>query len=185
MIFFTAAGKKHTLQFKKLSEYNEDKEELIKLVASWAKKAWGYLHQDDKKFYQKDIHKKQEQIYVATFYGQPVAMFGLFEKGFDPFRIGDDDALPPADDEIGSLGDAELKAVYFDYVFVEERLRGLGFARQLLEKAKALAIELDADLIYLDTLNPKLNNMYIKLGAKVICEGQYLENPTDVLSIKL
>ncbi|WP_392538853.1 GNAT family N-acetyltransferase [Legionella sp. 227] len=177
MIFFTAAGKRHTLEFKQLSQFKEDKEAHIKLTASWAKKAWGYLHQSDKKYYQRDIHKKQEQIYVATFHGLPVAMFGLFEKRFFPFQ---DDV---GDDKITQ--DTGLKAIYFDYIFVEEQFRGLGFARQLLNQAKALAIESGADLIYLDTLNPKLNNMYIKLGAKVICEGQYMENPTDVLSIKL
>ncbi|KTD67715.1 Acyl-CoA N-acyltransferase [Legionella steelei] len=177
VIFFTMAGKKHTLQFKRLSEFTEDKDEYIKLTASWAKTAWGYLHLDDKKYYLREVKEKQNEIYVATFYGLPVAMFGLFERRLDPFREEDDNTLAPSN--------TELKAVYFDYVFVEEKVRGLGFARQLLDKAKVLAIELGADLIYLETLNPKLNNMYKKLDAKVICEGQYIENPTDVLSINI
>ncbi|STY31403.1 Acetyltransferase [Legionella wadsworthii] len=175
MIFFTNAGRQHSLHFKKLSEYEENKEEYLSLAASWAKKAWGYLQNNDKKFYLRDIREKQDQIYVGTFNNQPVGMFGLFEKKFHPFP----------DNEKDDAAAGELKVVYFDYIYVEEKARGLGFARQLLEKAKCLAVELDADFIYLDTLNPKLNKMYIKIGAKVICEGQYLENPTDVLSIHL
>ncbi|QMT61651.1 MULTISPECIES: GNAT family N-acetyltransferase [unclassified Legionella] len=175
MVFFTTAGREHTLNFKKLSEYENNKEEYLKLAASWAKKAWGYLQNNDKQFYLKDVRAKQDQIYVGTFNDQPVGMFGLFEKNFHRFQNDDED----------SAIRGELKVVYFDYIYVEENARGLGFARQLLEKAKSLAVELGADFIYLDTLNPKLNKMYIKLGAKVICEGQYLENPTDVLSIHL
>ncbi|KTD43033.1 GNAT family N-acetyltransferase [Legionella parisiensis] len=175
MIFFTNAGRQHALHFKKLSEYEENKEEYLKLAASWAKKAWGYLQNNDKQFYLRDVREKQEQIYVGTYNNQPVGMFGLFEKKFHPFQDNEGNFAIPG----------ELKVVYFDYIYVEENARGLGFARQLLEKAKSLAVELDADYIYLDTLNPKLNKMYIKIGAKVICEGQYLENPTDVLSIHL
>ncbi|MCW8386958.1 GNAT family N-acetyltransferase [Fluoribacter dumoffii] len=176
MHFFTSAARHHTLQFKRLSEFEENKEEYLKLAASWARQAWGYLHKNEKKYYFREVLLNQDQIYVATFNEQPVGMFGLFEKRFDSFR--DHSAE-------GDTTSRKLKVVYFDYIFVEENARGLGFAGKLLNKAKSLAVEHGADLIYLDTLNPRLNKMYMKLGAKVICEGQYMENPTDVLSIKL
>ena len=176
MLFFTTAVKEHQLEFKKLSDYEgHHGNKYLRLTASWAKKAWGYLHGNDKDFYIREINNKKDHIYLAMYANQPVAMFGLFEKQVDPFLDNEEER---------TTGYPDLKFVYLDYIYVDERFRGLGFARQIMNKSTSLAQSLGADLMYLDTLSPKLNNFYTKCGAMVICEGQYLDNPTDVLSIK-
>lgn len=96
-----------------------------------------------------------------------MACLVYLKKKFHPFL----------DNERDDADADELKMVYFDYIYAEEKARGLGFARQLLEKAKSLYVELDADFIYLDTLNPKLNKMYIKIGAKWYVKGNILKIP--------
>jgi len=57
------------------------------------------------------------------------------------------------------------------YVYVEKEYRGLGFGKQILEKAKKLAKDSESKLILLDTLKPNLNRLYEKQGAEIVCEG--------------
>ena len=71
------------------------------------------------------------------------------------------------------------------YVYVDKNCRGLGFGKQLIEKAKYIAANQGANLILLDTLKPKLDRMYEKQGAQVVCEGRLYSHPTEILSISI
>lgn len=172
MLFFTTAIKKHTLQFKRLSEYTiAEKEQGLMLAATWATKAWGYIHEDED-FHYKELASNQEHIFIAFFSNQPVAMFGLFFKPLDSFPATQKRPHAPI-------------AAYLDYVYVDEKFRGLGFARQLVDQAKELAKSSQAQFIYLETLNPNVNRVYLHQGAKQICESQYCGHTTNILSFKL
>lgn len=206
MLLFTTAAKKHKLQFKKLSEYEQDhQEQCLELAEAWAKQAWGYVHEEED-FHRNDLLDKMEQLYIATFYNLPVGMFGLFEKRFTPSLDGDVDNNLSGDEVVfEEQGDARLDGAvialgeldenkldehestfaYLDYVYVDEKCRGFGFARQMINHAKLLAEDMQAELIYLETLNPKLDKVYLHHGAKQICESQYHSHPTHVLSFKL
>lgn len=175
MLFFTTARHDFILDFKKLSECEEEcepeyKNYYLNYAEKWAKKVWGYLHIMDENFHKNDLMKNCDKVYIAFFLGKPVGMFSLIEKKFDPLEI--------------ASGHKSTFA-YLDYVFIEERYRGFGFGKQLIIKAKDLAKEMRADLIYLDTLTPGLNNLYLKQKAEVVCENHYNTYPTEVLSIKL
>ncbi len=71
------------------------------------------------------------------------------------------------------------------YVYVDEKVRGLGFGHQIVNQAKLVAQESAAQLIYFDTLKQSLNKFYEKQGAKVVCEGRLFSEPTDVFRMSV
>jgi diamine N-acetyltransferase len=117
----------------------------------------------------------KDQVYIGTIdrlqvdvlRRLPVAMFALIDHASD------------------FLEEKQSERKMLMYVYVEPTCRGLGFGKQIIEKAIALAKKSGATLLVLDTLNPRLNHLYEKHGAKVICESRLFSEPTDVLSIKL
>lgn len=108
---------------------------------------------------------------VYRFYAeQPVAMFALLPHEYHM--------------ELAIRSSKLLNATELMYVYVDERVRGLGFGRQIADKAKAVAHDADAQLIYFDTLKQNLNRFYENQGAKQVCEGRLFTEPTDVFHMK-
>ena len=157
MHLFSMAKGLHALSFTRLCDCHEH----IPTVAKWIEDEWGYLRNkgvdEREKILQGDINKN---LYIGFYAGQPVAMFGLFDHQSE-----------------------FSKAMELMYVYVEKEYRGLGFGRQIIQTAKDYAAKANANLIFLDTLKPSLNRLYEMHDAKVIGEGVFYSNPTDVLVI--
>nr|HAT8713256.1 GNAT family N-acetyltransferase [Legionella jordanis] len=156
MLLFSSALAKHRLTFTRLSDCME----YLPLAAKWAEDEWGYIRNKGVEYREGVMRTLSHDVYIGTYAGQPVAMFGLLEHEFPNSR--------------------ELM-----YVYVDKEYRGLGFGKQVIEEAKRLAAMAGSDLILLDTLKPSLNRLYEKHDAKVICEGKLFSHPTDVLTIKI
>jgi diamine N-acetyltransferase len=97
-------------------------------------------------------------------------MFGLFNHPLHP--------------QLATTIDSP-KACGLMYVYVKNEYRGLGFGKQVIEKAKELASNTGAKLILLDTLKPSLNGLYKGEGAEVVCEGGLYSHGTDILRVTL
>ncbi|WP_367606830.1 GNAT family N-acetyltransferase [Legionella sp. W05-934-2] len=89
------------------------------------------------------------------------------------------------DAELSKESKKLTKAVELMYVYVDEKVRGLGFGHQIVNQAKLVAQESAAQLIYFDTLKQSLNKFYEKQGAKVVCEGRLFSEPTDVFRMSV
>ncbi|KTD09307.1 GNAT family N-acetyltransferase [Legionella jamestowniensis] len=165
MLLFSSALTKHKLTFTKLSDCMD----YVPIAAKWAEDEWGYIRNKGIDYRAEVMRTLKDNVYIGTFAGQPVAMFALLDHSFNADLVKTTDNLTHA---------RELM-----YVYVEKDCRGLGFGKQIIEKAKRLAAELGSDLILLDTLKPSLNGLYKKHGAEVVCEGQLFSHPTDVLRI--
>ncbi|MFO9228351.1 GNAT family N-acetyltransferase [Legionella pneumophila serogroup 1] len=167
MLLFSSALTKHKLTFTKLSDCME----YASIAAKWAEDEWGYIRNKGVDYRKEVLLSLSNDVYIGTYAGQPVAMFALLDHTFHP--------------QLTSVLDRPPHARELMYVYVDQNCRGLGFGKQIIEKAKVLATESGADLILLDTLKPRLNRLYEKYGAEEICEGQLFSHPTDVLRISL
>lgn len=154
MLFFTTAMKNHTLTFVKLSDCMDD----LETAAKWAEEEWGYLRNHPGLEFRKNLFQEKFQsiLYISFYNEQPVAMFSL-ENHKDPL----------------------LKTCKLSYVYVQQEYRGLGFGKQIIDKAKSLASDEKACIV-LDTLKPGLNALYMKHGARLVCESRLLGEPLEV-----
>lgn len=143
----------------------------LTLASTWVEDEWGYIRNKGIEFRKEMLTELNNQVYIATFNDQPVAMFVLHDYEFHSELREKAARLPIL---------CELMCVY-----VAKNCRGLGFGRQIIDKAKQCAKEAGADLILLDTLKPGLNRMYEKQGAEVVCESRLHSHPTDVMTMKI
>lgn len=167
MLLFSSAVIKHKLTFTKLSECMD----CIPIAAQWTEDEWGYIRNKGVEFRAEILRSLSDSIYVGTFAGTPVALFGLLEHSFHRDLAKATNKLPNT---------FELM-----YVFVEKEYRGLGFGKQIIEEAKSVASQSGANLILLDTLKPTLNRFYEKQGAELVCGGRLFSHPTEVFKIRL
>ncbi|HAT1764940.1 TPA: GNAT family N-acetyltransferase [Legionella pneumophila] len=175
---FTSA--RPELKFIRLSECKEH----LDTAAMWAKNAWGYMHLDDEQFHYKQLQELCEHVYIAMYDGLPVGMLAVIEKTLSleesieesSEKIVEDPSTP----EI-----IKMKNAYLDYVYIDERARSMGLAGIIIEKAKNLAREMNAEVMSLETLNSTLNGLYKRKGGRVICEGRYNDSyPTEIIRLK-
>ncbi|HAU1152386.1 TPA: GNAT family N-acetyltransferase [Legionella pneumophila] len=167
---FTSA--RPELKFVRLSDCKEH----LDTAALWAKNAWGYMHQDDEQFHYKQLLELCEYVYIAMYDGLPVGMLAVFEKTLSL----EENMEAPSTPDI-----TEMKNAYLDYVYIDERARSIGLAGIIIEKAKNLAREMDAEIMSLETLNSTLNGFYKRKGGRVICESRYNDSyPTEVIRLK-
>ena len=158
---------KAKLEFVKLSDHPE----YIPVAAQWVEDEWCYIRNKGVVERGKIIQKIQDDFYIGLYGNRPRAMFALLDHLIDLGLPGSIRALP--------------KAKQLMYVYVSEEVRGLGFGRQIIEKAKRLALETGSDVIVLDTLKSKLNRMYEQQGARVVCQHHLFSHPTDVLMMNV
>ena len=165
MKFFTTTS--HTLTFKKLS----DCPKYAPIAAKWAEDEWGYIRNKGVAYREQLFRDNSEQVYVGFYGNQPVAMFALF-----PFKYND---------ELANGSKNLTKAMELMYVYVDEKVRGLGFGHQIVEEAKQVAKDSGSQLIYFDTLKQGLNKFYEKQGAHLVCEGRLFTESTDVFRMSV
>ncbi len=150
---------KFDLTLTRLSE--EKNMESLEQVAEWTENKWGYLRGNPGIEKRKELMEKiKENLYVVKYANQPVGMFALHEHR-------------PLDEE------TQVKEL--SHVYVDDRFRGTGIGSRLVEAAKKIAKEQSAALIVFDTLNPELNRFYERHGAKVVCESQFMGQPSTLL----
>ncbi len=164
MKFFTTA--KHKLTFTKLSDCLD----CAPIAAKWAEDEWGYIRNKGIEFREQVLRGISDDVYIGFYAEQPVAMFAFLPHEYHTELATRSSKLPTA---------TELM-----YVYVDEKVRGLGFGRQVVDKAKAVAQDAGAQLIYFDTLKQSLNRFYENQGAKLVCEGRLFTEPTDVFYMK-
>lgn len=167
MLLFSSALSKHKLTCTKLSDCMG----YLPLAATWAEEEWGYIRKKGIEYRKGALNALNENVYIGTFAGKPVAMFALLDHEFHAELRAATVQLP------------KIKELM--YVYVDKEYRGLGFGRQIIEEAKRRARASEADLILLDTLKPGLNRMYENQGAEVLCENHLFSHPTDVLTFSL
>ena len=148
---------KHQLVFQPLAECIE----YLEISAQWAEGEWGYIRNKGIEYRRGVMNTLKDNVYIGTYANQAVAMFALLEH------------------------DSHENTLELMYVYVDKNCRGFGFGKQIIEKAKHIAANQGANLILLDTLKPKLDRMYEKQGAQVVCEGRLYSHPTEILSISL
>lgn len=156
MLLITSSVLKPNLNFIKLADCMQ----YLLIIAKWAEDEWGYIRNKGIQYRESVMDSLKDVIYVGIYANQPVAMFALLNN------------------------ENHAKCVDLMYVYVAKNCRGLGFGKQIIQEAKRLAIESDADLILLDTLKSNLTRLYEKHGAEVICEGRFYKQPSDVLAIR-
>ncbi len=157
MILFSSALTEHILAFKKLADCMEH----LQLLATWTEDEWGYIRNKGIEARKDIMAALKDNIHIAFYGDLPVGMFGLFPH------------------------DTHSNISELMYVYLDKNARGLGFANQIIVKSKKIAKEQGHSLILLDTLKPKLNRLYEKHDAKVVCESTLFSHPTDVLSLSL
>ncbi|AMP89011.1 GNAT family N-acetyltransferase [Legionella pneumophila] len=160
------------LKFIRLSECKEH----LDTAAKWAKNAWGYMHLDDEQFHYKQLQELCEHVYIAMYDGLPVGMLAVFEKTISLEENMEASSTPDI---------TEMKNAYLDYVYIDERARSMGLAGIMIEKAKSLAREMNAEVMSLETLSSTLNGLYKRKGGRLICESRYNDSyPTEVIRLK-
>lgn len=165
LLFNSKLSKNQSLNFVAL----DGAEEHLMTVATWAESEWGYIRHKGVNFRMQQFVELRQSIYVGLLNGAPVAMFALLDHEFTRDLQRDLPNLP------------HFKQLMF--VYVDERYRGLGFGRQIIQEAKQRAQAEGAELV-LDTLKPGLNGLYRAQGAHEVCEGRLYSNETDVLRMK-
>ncbi len=113
MLLFSSALAKHKLTFMRLSDCLD----YVSVAAKWAEDEWGYIRNKGVEYREEVMRTLSNDVYIATFAGQPVAMFVLLDHAFHPHLIATIDQLPHT---------RELM-----YVYVEKKFRGLGFGKQI------------------------------------------------------
>lgn len=122
----------------------------LEQAAIWADGAWGYLDNFQNNSID-DIRAHADRFYVALYNGQMIGMFGLYQHH--------------------SLNNS-LVIDELNYVYIHPNFRNFGFGRRMIEQAKLISKEKhQADIIIIETTNPKLNKFYEKLGAKFVCDS--------------
>lgn len=160
------------LKFVRLSECMEN----LDTAAMWAKKAWGYMHSDDEQFHYKQLQELCEHVYIAMYDDLAVGMLAVLEKELH---------LEESIETPISPGVPGITNAYLDYVYIDERARNLGFAGLIIEKAKSLAREMNAEIMSLETLSSALNGMYKRKGGREVCESRYNDcHPTEVIRLR-
>lgn len=167
MLLFSSALTRHRLTFVRLSEHLD----YGPLAAQWAEDEWGYIRNKGIEYREGVMRAISRDVYIGIFAGCPVAMFALLEHEFH-------ERLP-------RVADRPPHTRQLMYVYVDKDYRGLGFGKQIIEEARRLAASSGANLIVLDTLKPRLNRLYEKYEAKVVCEGTLFSHPTEVLTMKV
>lgn len=160
---------KHQLSFTKLSDCMEH----LPIAAKWAEDEWGYIRNKGIEYREGVMDYLKDSVFIATYAGQPVAMFALLNHEFH-------EDLMHAPIAMNLPHVLELM-----YVYVKKDCRGLGFGRQIIDEAKRLGREMGAERVQLDTLKPGLNRMYEKQGAEQLCEHHLFSHSTDVFTFKI
>lgn len=142
------------LSFEKLSSCSQ---EHIRTAATWIENEWGYIRNKGVEERIKILHELKDSVYIGFYGKHPVALFAVFPHEH-------------------LQGHSELM-----YVYVDEQLRGLGLGKQIINQAKLVSSQMQADNIVLDTLKTSLNGYYCKFGARVVCESRLYGEPTDIL----
>jgi GNAT superfamily N-acetyltransferase len=76
----------------------------------------------------------------------------------------------------GLLGFTHFNHFFVAAIFVDEKARGEGIGRELMQRAEALALQQGCEMIYLDTFDYQAPGFYEKLGFKVF--GTLQDYPT-------
>ncbi|GAB4223398.1 MAG: hypothetical protein Tsb005_18390 [Gammaproteobacteria bacterium] len=162
MFFYSTFSKfQHAIELYNLAESNNP--QWLKQVAEWAEKQWGYIRNFPGVEYRKSIIEKcSKNFYVITYSDILIGMFALFDGKSYP----------------------NIKIIKLEYFYIDERFRGLGVGRRIIDGIKSLYVK-NQDLIILDTLHPRLNAFYKKCGFKELCEHQLLGYPVTVMKLFL
>ena len=148
--------------------------EMINQAAIWSEEKWGYVLKfaglENRKKLITELTFSPHGFYFLTYGKQPAGMFSL--------RSCADREICP---ELSHL----KNMLELDYVYTAKGFRGLGIGNKIVERAKIEARHLGAKHLEFDTLDPVLNNFYLKHGAKIICKSNYHGFPTDKLLIAL
>lgn len=173
MLLFSSAKPK--LNFVKLSEIKEDPalyQKRLEKVTQWFTEEWGYLHDTEKTLEQaledrKHYLSKNDDAITLVLYGK--LMVGAF-------RI-----------EPRELVGRRFKASEIWFMYVDPVCRELGLGRQIIQEIKRSSSSKDIpdDMVLLETLKFSLNRFYRQAGAKLVCENQLGNEPTDVLRIDI
>lgn len=169
-MFFYATKQKFAFNLAVHNLAKENHSKWLVQVAEWVEKKWGYIRGfPGMEFRIDNIKKIQDHFFIVTYANQPIGMFALFDY-----------------QGMGNRSANELM-----YVYVEESFRGLGVGKQIIEFAKIKCKEQKKEMMLFDTLNPNLNHFYKKLGAKIICDSQFMVNegkqryPTTYMRLKV
>lgn len=152
-MFFYATKEKFKFNLKMHNLLEENNPKWVKQVAQWVEDKWGYIRGFPGMEYRVNAIKEiQNNFFIVTYANQPIGMFALFDYH----------------------GMGKIQAKELMYVYVEESFRGLGIGKTIIELAKIKCKEQKKEMMLFDTLNPNLNHFYEKLGAKSICESQFM-----------
>jgi GNAT superfamily N-acetyltransferase len=162
MFFYTSNRIIHkNITIKPLREM-ENIEECLVQVAEWIEKKWGYLRNNPGVEYRvESLRKDIADIYIATYAGLPIGVFGL--KNFN----------------------APENSIELWFFYVDESFRHLGVGSYMLDKVKSLCADEGLKRIKFDTLTPTLNRFYKKNGADELGDGRLLEAPTTIMQIDI
>lgn len=158
-------------------------EQWIETVNAWShENSLGLiaLTEQDKTWVQDHKNEYYILVYGEGKLAQPIGMFALLDM--------------PLSSELkkkGTNNESANTIKELNCVYLSKSVRGLGLFSILMEKAKKIAKnELRASIVFLETLDPSLNRLYEKHGAKILCNSRYPKDPkesnsTTVLSITL
>lgn len=165
---------KYKLDFFQLTQ----KMEFLPLVKEWIYNKWGYTRTEAEwGDFLTETDPLLIDLYVGLYAGLPMAIFALIPT---PFCKTEEQE--------------HIDYMYHQlaYVYVDEKYRGLGFGKQIMEVATRISKEMSysfldktyqAQYVALDTATPLLNYFYIKYGAKFVCEHSLSSQSVDALMI--
>lgn len=147
MFFYTSDNRfRHRLVLQRLSTLTVD--QYIDEMASWSESAWGYMQNfpglDNQK---ENIRSCPDNFYVILYANLPIGMFAL------------------KDDYTRQGNSKKLMNFYVDPSF-----RGMGVGKRMFDMVIDISRSEKFDTLTFNTLNPRLNGIYIKYGAKYLCE---------------
>lgn len=166
MFMYTTTQKfTFTLVYHNLAKSSH--ESWLACAAEWAENKWGYLRGFKGVDYRKKVLETlRNDTWIVTYADQPIAMFVLSDHQLANFV---------------NKTESGIKTKELMYFYVDENFRGLGVGSKILSHIKEICKESNIEMIVFDTLNPNLNHFYEKNGAKVVCDGQLLSNPTTIM----
>ncbi|MBX2875482.1 MAG: GNAT family N-acetyltransferase [Saprospiraceae bacterium] len=138
-------------------EYLADNQELLPIVAQWYFEEWGYLSEE--KSLEKDIQRLH--IYLNK---DKVPLMLL--------AIEEDELLGAAQLKFREMSIYPEKEHWVGGVYVVEKHRGKGIARQILSELIAIAKSLEVETLYLQTENLE-GGLYRRMGWKPIEQVNY------------
>ncbi len=169
---------KPNLTFRTLKQIDDNtlSEKCVELVTIWFTDEWGYIHDKNKtreqaiKDRKEHLKENAEKIHMVFYDKLIVGAFRIEEKEFDEKLIRENRD--------------QLKTSEIWFIYVDPTYRGLGAGRQIVQEIKRLSKEeMKADMVFLETLKPGLNHLYMTEEGKVVCENYIDHNPIDVLRI--